>query len=150
MEFEDCIIQLSSVQLSCILAELGNVYLCIPLLQGFLNLVPSSVYGSDLLKFLAKSGAKDPKSVAKDLVASKFLVSQSGPAQFQPSALYSLVHIKGEEALNTKKMAVCVKKSAEQVTEEIRFCEVIINFSILKWIFIQGHHEPDLYQVPEC
>ena len=91
-------------------------------MQGFLNLVPSSVYGSDLLKFLAKSGAKDPKSVAKDLVASKFLVSQSGPAQFQPSALYSLVHIKGEEALNTKKMAVCVKKSAEQVTEEIRFC----------------------------
>ena len=108
------------------------------------------MYGSDLLKFLAKSGAKDPKSVAKNLVASKFLVSQSGPAQFQPSALYSLVHIKGEEALNTKKMAVCVKKSAEQVTEEIRFCEVIINFNILKLIFIQGHHEPDLYQVPEC
>jgi len=78
------------------------------------------VYGSDLLKFLAKSGVKDPKLVAKDLVASKFLVSQSGSAQFQPSALYSLVHIKGEEALNTKKMAVCVKKNADQVAEEIR------------------------------
>jgi len=89
-------------------------------LVGFLNLVPNSVYGSDLLKFLAKSGVKDPKLVAKDLVASKFLVSQSGSAQFQPSALYSLVHIKGEEALNTKKMAVCVKKNADQVAEEIR------------------------------
>jgi len=89
-------------------------------LVGFLNLVPNSVYGSDLLKFLAKSGVKDPKLVAKDLVASKFLVSQSGSAQFQPSALYSLVHKKGEEALNTKKMAVCVKKNADQVAEEIR------------------------------
>jgi len=89
-------------------------------LVGFLNLVPNSVYGSDLLKFLAKSGVKDPKLVAKDLVASKFLVPQSGSAQFQPSALYSLVHIKGEEALNTKKMAVCVKKNADQVAEEIR------------------------------
>jgi len=89
-------------------------------LVGFLNLVPNSVYGSDLLKFLAKSGVKDPKLVAKDLVASKFLVSQSGSAQFQPSALYSLVHNKGEEALNTKKMAVCVKKNADQVAEEIR------------------------------
>jgi len=89
-------------------------------LVGFLNLVPNSVYGSDLLKFLTKSGVKDPKLVAKDLVASKFLVSQSGSAQFQPSALYSLVHMKGEEALNTKKMAVCVKKNADQVAEEIR------------------------------
>jgi len=89
-------------------------------LVGFLNLVPSSVYGSDLLKFLEKEGIKEPKSVAQDLVSAKFLVSDSDSAQFRPSALYSLVHIKGKEALNTKKMAVCTKKSAEQVVEEIR------------------------------
>jgi len=89
-------------------------------LVGFLNLVPNSVYGSDLVKFLSKQGNNNPKTVVQDLLGAKFLISESGSSQFDPSGLYSLVHMKGEGALNTKKLAICVRKSAEQVAEEIR------------------------------
>ena len=87
-------------------------------------MVPNSVYGSDLVKFLSKQGNNNPKTVVQDLLGAKFLISESGSSQFDPSGLYSLVHMKGEGALNTKKLAICVRKSAEQVAEEIRFKKI--------------------------
>ena len=79
------------------------------------------MYGSDLVEFLSQQGHPNPKSLAQDLLNAKFLINHSGSSELDPSNLYELVHIKGADALNIREVAACVKKSAQQVAEDIRF-----------------------------
>ena len=87
-------------------------------------MVSNSVYGSDLVELLSQEGHPNTKSLSQDLLNAKFLVSHSGSSELAPSNLYELVHIKGADALNTKEVATCGKKSAERVAEDIRFLKI--------------------------
>jgi hypothetical protein len=90
------------------------------------------VYGSDLVNFLSQQGKTNPESLAQELLTAKFLISESGSSQLAPSTLYTLVHIKGGEALNTREVANCVKKNADHVAEDIRFDKINTQSIMLK------------------
>jgi hypothetical protein len=82
------------------------------------------VYGSDLVEFLSQEGHPNPKPLAQDLLNDKFLISHSGSSELAPSGLYMLVHVKGVDALNTREVAACVKKRAQQVAEDLRLYRI--------------------------
>ena len=82
------------------------------------------MYGSDLVEFLSQMGENNPEDLAQDLLNAKFLISESGSSQLAPSSLYTLVHMRGGEALNTRVLASCVTKSAGEVAEDIRFDKI--------------------------
>ena len=86
-----------------------------------MNFVPDSAYGSELVNFFQKQKEPKPESMVKDLLESRFLISNSESFQFDPKEVYILVHKKDNEALNTGSIALCANNDAKAVTKVIRF-----------------------------